>query len=175
MTKNEETKLEHLLTNSHKAEMIAYMESHPGDFTEVIKLAIADKQPYSWRASWLLWSCMDKNDKRVSKYLKKIIDILPKRKDNQQRELLMILQRMELNEEYEGQLFDTCTKIWEQVGKNPSLRYNAFKLMVSISKKHPGLIGEINSLTESYYTDTLSDNVKKSITKLMYDLTKTNY
>ncbi|MFN6328225.1 MAG: hypothetical protein ACK5UE_02440 [Chitinophagales bacterium] len=117
MTKHIETKFEHLLTNSHKADMIAYMESHPEDFTEAIKLAIADKQPYSWRASWLLWSCMDKNDKRVRRYLKKIIDILPERKDNQQRELLMILQRMELNDEYEGQLFDSCTKIWEQVSK----------------------------------------------------------
>lgn len=167
-------KIEHLLTNSLKAEMIAYMESHPEDFTEVIKLTIADKQPYSWRASWLLWSCMDKNDKRVSKYLKKIIDILPERKDNQQRELLMILQRMELNEEYEGKLFDSCTKIWEQIGKNPSLRYNAFKTLVTISKKHPDLSPEIKTLTESYYTDTLSDSVKKSITKLMNDLTKTD-
>jgi hypothetical protein len=174
MTKHIETKLEHLLKNSHKAEMIAIIESHPEDFTEVIKLAIADKQPYSWRASWLLWSCMDKNDKRVRKYLKKIIDILHERKDNQQRELLMILQRMELNDEYEGQLFDACTKIWGQMGKNPSLRYNAFKLMVSISKKHPDLIHEINFLTESYYTDTLSDSVKKSITKLAKDLTIKN-
>ena len=173
MTKHEETKLEHLLTNSHKAEMITYMESHPEDFTEAIKLAIADKQPYSWRASWLLWSCMEKNDKRVIKYLKKIIDILPQRKDNQQRELLMILQRMELNNEYEGQLFDSCTKIWEQIGKNPSLRYNAYKTLVTISKKHPDLSREIKTLTESYYTDTLSDSVKKSITKLTNDLEKT--
>ena len=170
MTKNIETKLEHLLTNSHKAEMIAYMESHPGDFTEIIKLAIADKQPYSWRASWLLWSCMDKNDKRLRSNIKKIIDILPKRKDNQQRELLMILQRMELNDEYEGQLFDTCTKIWEQTGKNASLRYNAFKTLVAIAKKHPDLSREIKTLTESYYTDTLSDSVKKSISKLTRDL-----
>ncbi len=172
MTKNIETKLEHLLTSSHKAEMIDYMESHPGDFTELIKFAIADKQPYYWRAAWLLWSCMDKNDKRVRKYLKKKIDILPERKDNQQRELLMSLQRMELNNEFEGQLFDVCTKIWEQTGKNPSLRYNALKILVSISKINPELTREIKTLTESYYTHTLSDSVKKSITKLTKDLTK---
>lgn len=171
MTKNIETKLEHLLTNSHKAEMIAYMESHPEDFTDLIKLAIADKQPYSWRASWLLWSCMDKNDKRVRKYLKKMIDILPERKDNQQRELLMIMQRLELNNEYEGQLFDACTKIWGQISKNPSLRYNAFKTLVAISKKHPDLSREIKTLTELHYTNSLSDNVKKSIFKLTRDLT----
>lgn len=143
------------------------MESHPEDFNEAIKLAIADKQPYSWRASWLLWSCLDKNDKRLRNYVKKIIDILPKRKDNQQRELLMILQRMEVKDKYEGQLFDECTKIWEQTGKNPSLRYNALKTMLSITKKHPDLTREIRNMTDTYYTETLSDSVKRSIAKLM--------
>jgi hypothetical protein len=165
-----ETKLEHLLTTSHKAELISYMESHPEDFAETIQLAVADKQPYSWRASWLLWSCMNKNDKRLRSYIKEIIAILPERKDNQQRELLLILQRMEINDEYEGQLFDACIKIWEQTNKIPSVRYNALKLLVSISIKHPDLIREINSLTESNYTDTLSDILKKSITKLTKDL-----
>src|SRR5215204_2852201 len=116
--------------------MISYLKSHPEDFEEAIKLAISDKQPYSWRAAWLLWSCMDKNDKRVRKYIKNIIAAIPTKKDNQQRELLMILLRMELNENSEGQLFDICMKIWEKVEKNPSLRYNAFKLLVSISKNH---------------------------------------
>ena len=171
MTGNKETKLEHILTNSHKAEMIAYMESHPKDFTEAIQLAIADKQPYSWRASWLLWSCMQKNDKRVSKYLKQIIDVLPERKDNQQRELLMIIQRMELNDKYEGQLFDFCVEIWKQIGKNQSLRCNAFKILVTLSKKHPSLIREINLLRDSYYTQALSDCAQKKISQLMNDLT----
>lgn len=169
-----ETKLEYFLTNSHKTEMISYLESHPEDFNEAIKLAISDKQPYSWRAAWIIWSCMDRNDKRIRRYVKKIIDILPYRKDNQQRELLMILQRMELNSDYEGQLFDVCTKIWGKIGKNPSLRYNAFKVLVAISKKHQDLSNEIKSLTESYYTDSLSDSVKKSIFNLMKDLTLTD-
>jgi len=51
--------------------MISYLKSHPDDFEEIIKLAIVDKQPYSWRAAWLLWSCMDKNDQRIHKYIKK--------------------------------------------------------------------------------------------------------
>lgn len=164
-------RLEHLLTNSHKSEMISFMKSHPENFNEAIKLAISDKQPYSWRAAWLLWSCMEKDDKRIQKNLKKIIDSIPTRKDNQQRELLMILLRMELNDNYTGQLFDICSKIWQTIGKNPSLRYNAFKLMIKISKKYPGLSNEIKSLKQSRYTDTLSDSVKKSIFKLSEELT----
>jgi hypothetical protein len=162
-----ETKLEFILTNSYKAEMISYLKSHPEDFDEAIKLAISDKQPYSWRASWLLWSCMDKNDKRIRRHKHKIINILPNRQDNQQRELLMVLQRMALDSKYEGKLFDTCTKIWGNINKNPSLRFHAFKIMVNISKKHPDLSNELWLLTDSFYTDNLTENVKKSIFNLI--------
>jgi hypothetical protein len=161
-----ETRLEFMLVNSHKAEMISYLKSHPEDFEEVIKLAISDKQPYSWRAAWVLWSCMDKNDKRVGKYLRNIINVITTKQDNQQRELLMILLRMELSESLERQLFDICMKIWKIVDKNPSLRYNAFKHLVNISKKHPELTKKIRPLTETHYIEMLSGNVKKSILKL---------
>lgn len=167
MTDQKETNLEYTLTNSHKEGLISYIASHQDDFPELIKLSISNKQPYSWRASWLLWSCMDNNDKRIQRHIQKIIDILPDRQDNQQRELLMVLQRMELDPKYEGQLFDTCTKIWGNINKNHSLRFNAFKIMVTISKKYPELSSEIKSLTDTYYTDNLTDNVKKSIFKLM--------
>jgi hypothetical protein len=167
-----ETKLEHILTNSYKTEMISHMKSHPEDFEEAIILAISDKQPYSWRAAWLLWSCMDKKDQRINRYVEKIIDALQTKPDDQVRELLIILQRMELSDEIEGKLFDICVNIWEKLGKQPSVRYNAFKLMVKIIKKHPDLSKEILFLTESHYTDSLSDTVKKSISKMIAGIKK---
>ncbi len=166
-----ETKLEHILTHSYKADLISYMKSHPEDFNKLIKLSIADKQPYSWRAAWLLWSCMDKNDPRIHRHVKKIIDTLPTKCDDQLRELLIILQLMELNDDYEGMLFDICVNIWEKIGKKPSVRYNAFKLIVKIAKNHPDLSKEINFMTESHYMDSLSDTVKKSIFKMITGLT----
>jgi len=38
-----ETALEHFLTSSYKADMISYMDTHPEDFEEAIKLAISNK------------------------------------------------------------------------------------------------------------------------------------
>lgn len=170
-----ETNLEHMLINSYKVDLIAYIKAHQVDFPELIKLAISDKQPYSWRAAWLLWSCMDKNDERIRRHTKKIIGILPDRQDNQQRELLMVLQRMELNTENEGRLFDICTKIWEKVNKSSSLRVNAFKIMVAISKKYSDLSNELKFLTDTYYMDCFTDNIKKSIFKLLTDKNEFNY
>ena len=101
-----ETALEHILTSCYKADMIIYMDAHPEDFEEAIKLAVSDKQPYSWRAAWLLWSCMEENDRRIQRYMKKIINTLTTKNDDHQRELLKILLQMEINEEYEGFLFN---------------------------------------------------------------------
>jgi hypothetical protein len=166
------TTLEYILTNSYKKEMISYIKSHPGDFGELIELALSDKQPYAWRAAWLLWSCMEVNDKRLHRYLNRIMDVLPTRNDQHLRELLIILYKMELKEEYEGKLFELCSRIWEKIGKNPSVRFNAFKLIVKIVKKHPDLIQEIDLLTQSHYLDYLSDAAQKSVLRMAKRLKK---
>ena len=65
-----ETALEHILTSTYKDEMIAYLNTHPEDFEEAITLALSDKQPYGWRSAWLLWSCMEENDRRIQGCIK---------------------------------------------------------------------------------------------------------
>ena len=165
-----QTAFEKILTNSHRPEMESYVIAHPGSFEEAIKLAIADKHPYSWRAAWLLWSCMEKNDKRIRKYIKDIVTILPYRKDNQKRELLKILEQMEIKNEFEGLLFNHCVAIWEKTGKQPSVRFNAFKILAKITRRHPELFQEIILLTQKQYTESLSSTVNKSINKIVKDI-----
>ena len=159
--------LEYILTNTKKEDWIIYITLREKDFPELIKLSISNKQPYSWRASWLLSSCMDNNDPRVKKHIKKIVEILPSRQHSQQRALLKVLEKMEIEPKYEGQLFDTCLNIWQGIHNNPSLRFQALKIMVSISKKYPDLMKEIHLLTDKNHTDNLSAVIKKSIHKLL--------
>lgn len=162
-----ETPLEHILTNSYKDGMIGYMTLHPEDFDEAIKLAISNKQPYSWRAAWLLCSCMENDDKRVQVHIKNMMDAIPNMKDGQQRELLAVLYKMELSEEYEGRVFSICVDIWEQIHKQPSVRIQAFRLIVKIMQKYPDLYHEIELLTQNQYIETLTPGIKNSMSKLM--------
>ncbi|MBT8380178.1 MAG: hypothetical protein KJN64_13200 [Ignavibacteria bacterium] len=162
--------LEDKLLNSYKDEMISFMHSHPEYFDEAIELAVGDKQPYSWRAAWLLWSCMEENDKRVKKYTTKIVDTLKAKDDSHQRELLKILLKMDLSEKYESILFDHCMDIWEGINKPPAVRVNALKFIVKIAKKHPELAKEISFLTENHYLESLSPGAKNSVSKLMREL-----
>lgn len=160
------------LLNSYKDEMISFMHAHPEYFEEAIELAIADKHPYSWRAAWLLWSCIEENDERIQKYIGNIVDTLETKDEGHQRELLKILLKLELNEEYESILFDHCMNIWEGINKSPSVRVNALKFIVKIAKRHPELVKEISFLTEDHYLESLSHGAKNSVSKLMKELNR---
>ena len=165
-----ETALEHILTSAYKDEMISFMNSHPEYFEEAIKLAISDKQPYSWRAAWLLWSCMEENDERIQGYIKNIISTITAKEDGHQRELLKILLNMELNEEHEGYLFNECVSVWEKINKKPSVRFTAFKFIIKTAKKHPDLFNEIDFLIQDQYLDSLSPGVKRSVSKMVKEI-----
>lgn len=155
--------LEEKLLSSHKPQMVAYLAAHPECFEEAIKLTLSDKQPYSWRASWVLWSSMQKNDARVRKYVKKLIDLLPTCKYNQQREILKILELMEIGEKQQGMLFDHCVSIWCDVSKQVSVRYNAFKLLGKLAQQHPQMKQELVVLASSPYIDNMGKGAGKAL------------
>ena len=79
---------------------------------------------------------------------------------------------MEISEKYEGEIFDICMNLWEQISKNPSVRMTAFKFILKISKKHPELLEEISFLTQEQYLESLSPGVKRSIEKMMEKVIK---
>jgi hypothetical protein len=165
-----ESVLENKLMTLYKEQMISFLKSHPEHFDEAIQLAISDKQPYSWRAAFLLWGSIEDNDKRIQKHIKSIVSCIYEKEDGHQRELLKILYKMKISEKLEGQIFNICMNLWEQISKDPSVRMTAFKFIVKIVKEHPELLEEINFLTQDHYLESLSPGVKRSIEKIKQEL-----
>jgi hypothetical protein len=165
-----ESVLENKLVSSYKVEMISFMNSHPEFFEEVIELAVSDKQPYSWRAAYVLWSVIDENDRRIQKHIKKIVNAVKTKSDGHQWELLKILLKMELDEKYESVLFDICMNVWEQINKAPAVRVNALKMIIKIANKQPKLQKEISFLTQDQYLQSLSPGARHSVRKLMKEV-----
>jgi hypothetical protein len=155
-----ETALENILINTTKDGMISYLRNHPEDFEHAVSLAVSGEQPFSWRAASLLWSCMENNDVRIRKHVKKILDVLLNADDGYQRELLKILLNMNLKKENEGILFDKCMTILESMKKKPSVSFTAFKFIQKMAEKYPELSGEVNFITQDQYLKTLSTGVK---------------
>jgi hypothetical protein len=167
-----QSKLEWILTHSYKEKMIDYIRSNPLDFDKLIQLIFSDRQPYAWRAAWLLWSCMEDNDPRVRKYVPALISTLPVKPDNMKKDIFTILLKMEIDEEYEGILFDHCVSTWEDLGKKPAVRANALKIMMKIALKYPDLLSEIDTFTRDIYLQNSSTGLKRSVMKRVETLNK---
>jgi len=167
-----EITLEHVIMNFYKEGMISFMQSNPRNFERAIELALSDKQPLNWRSAWILNSCMENNDPRLKQHVTRIILAIENKKGGHQRELLKILLKMDLEEDQEGLLFDTCLTIWEQTRLQPSVRYTAFYYIINVALKHPELINEIRFLAADQYLDTLSPGIKNSVKRMVENLLK---
>jgi len=156
--------------NAYKDGMISFTQSDPEAFEELVALAVSEEGKLSWRAVWLLWSCMETNDLRVRPFIPRFLELLPVENESYQRDTLMVLQRMERTEEQDGILFDICTRIWMKVNSIPSVRYNAFRCMVSISLKFPELADETIGLAEPKYVNSLSPGVRSSVKRILNEI-----
>jgi len=172
---NLESVLENKLMTLYKEEMVDFLKSHPENFEEAVLLAISDKQPYSWRAAFLLASCIEENDIRIKKHIKTIVKCLPEKKDGHQRELLKILYKMKIKGKYEGQVFNICMNLLEQINKSSSVRITAFKFIVKISEKYPDLLNEISFILQDHYMESLSPGAKTSIKRTLKELIKNEF
>ncbi|MBK7229694.1 MAG: hypothetical protein IPH97_12725 [Ignavibacteriales bacterium] len=167
-----QTPLEKILVSSCKEEMIVFLKTHPQYFNEAIRLAISDNQPFAWRSAFVLFDCIDENDNRVKKQINTILNCIKDKKDGHQRELLKILYKMKLNKQQEGIVFDICIRLWEQIGKDPSVRMTALKFIIKTANKYPELLEEISFLLQEQYLVTLSPGVKNSIRKMINEVIK---
>ncbi|OAN62928.1 hypothetical protein A8B79_01510 [Balneola sp. EhC07] len=166
--------LRSVLIRRRKSEMVEFMDSHPESFDQAIKLALENEENLSWRATWLVAGVMEKDDQRVRPFIQKIIEVLPDRDDGHQRELLKILLKMELDEDFESLLFDISVTLWEQVRKQSSVRYYAFQGMMKVVEKYPELKNEVLSLAQPHFVNTLSPGVRKGVLKSINELTSQN-
>jgi len=124
------------------------------------------KHPKSWRAAMLLGHIARKDDEHIKASAMDFIDFLGESKnDGHQRQILIILDKISLNEEQEGHLFSHCMDIWEDINKIPSTRFRAFTTMIRISQSHPELKYELRHFLTDYYVKTLSPGVLHSLNK----------
>lgn len=159
----------HNATGLTKAE---WKTADPEKIETAVQWALSDSSPLCWRAAWLLGSCMSDNDPRITPHVNRILEVLPDKEAGHQRELIKILQRMDLSESQQSALYDHCVHLWESVRVIPSLRHTAFRVMVTMTKIYPELSHEVLALTQHNYVHPLSPGIRNSVRKLIADVEK---
>jgi len=111
----------------------------------------------------LLGHIQKPDDIRLFPYLDRFLEIMNQCSDGHQRQLLIILNKMRLNEDQQGLAFDCALTIWEAIGKIPSVRISAFDVLLRIAESHPELRNEIEHWAQPMYTDSLSPGIRNSL------------
>lgn len=154
---------ERLLGRFTKDDMIDLVNADEAIFEQALGIALRNEETLSWRAAWVLYHAMHQGDHRLQVHCPALIEAIHGKSDGHQRELLRILSNLEIPEENEGQLFDLCMNIWEQVGKIPSVRVFAFRMICRLAEKYPDLQSELTFLCQPHYLESLSPGIKNSV------------
>ncbi len=160
-----QTPLEEILVSAYKEEMVAYLSDHPEDFPEAIDLAVGDRPRYSWRAAWLMWSCIEPNDAKIRDSIDRLIAAMPGKPDGHWRELMKIVSHMQLDDEQEGRLFEMALQQWQDPEKQPSVRWMAFRFMADMVRKYPDLASEVKLVLRPNLVDPLSPGIRNSVSR----------
>lgn len=169
-----QTELEIFLNKCEKSKVQAYVHAHPDCVNEALQLISGGESPVSWRAAWLIELHMKQNDSRIQPHIEELIRILPSRAESEQREIMKILYKMDVDENIEGLLFDHCASIWLTLNKQTSVRVNALKLICKIAMRQPEMMDELKVLTQSHYLEKMSLPIRNSIGRMISGVSKKN-
>lgn len=159
------TSFEQLLVSEMKPEMVAYLKAHPEEIPSVVALGLTHRQPFAWRAVWVLEEVVEPNDPRIYSFLPRIVAFLPEAEDGHCRSWLMVLHHLQIPEQYQAALFDLCMQVWCNPHKQASLRYHALQTMERLAAPYPELQQEIAATLSEALVESLSPGIRHSLAK----------
>lgn len=145
--------------NRNKASLMSFVKKNPDCFVPLLEFSLSPS-PDAWRAVWLIGHAMKSNDARVIPFIDNLIISLPLLRQGHQRQTIIVLSKMELNDSQEGKLFDVCLTIWENIKLIPSTRITAIRFILKTTDKFPELKKEVNLWTQEMYLESLSPGIK---------------
>jgi hypothetical protein len=121
-------------------------ESH---FIKLLELALHEKDPLSWRASWVLDGSDEKKPGLARKHISKIVKALPGLESKGTiRSLLRLLTRHEIPEEEQGLLIDLCFSYLISELYPVAVKAHAMQIIYNHVLLYPELKGEFIAVIE---------------------------
>ena len=125
------------------------LATNPADFEVLVKTALYNPDPKSWRAAYVVDLIHDKHPELLQPYLNEMILQLKKEKnDGKKRHFLKLISLNKPDEAFHGFLFDYCLNVFTSAKEAIAVRVNAMQILYNISETEPGLKPEILAIIE---------------------------
>ncbi len=139
-----------LLAENSKANIEKIVKAIGNDsekFKELIHLIFNAEEKAKQRASWVMGYCVINHPELVKPYLKNLIALLNKPVHNAlKRNVVRFLQFIDIPEDFQGSVFDTCIKLILNPKEAIAVRAFSMTVCANIAKGYPELKEEVKNI-----------------------------
>lgn len=147
------TMLESDQSREMRDEMLRYVGSDPKRVKELMYYFLSPDLHWRFnqRAAWPLGVLGKKNPRLIAPYLKEMVSILGVGRHNAvDRNIVRILEDMTIPEDLEGQVYDKCFQLLNDMDQPIAVRVFSMTVLFNIAKKYPEMLLELQQTIEMY-------------------------
>ena len=154
-----------------KKEILEYLHIN-NLWDELPNLLFNEDAHLSWRATWLLSLADDPIVQVLNLDPHRLITHGKKCPSSQKREILRLLEKLEIPEALLGTYFDWTLEMWTDLKLKSSLRVTALQAMSRVGKLFPELNREIMELNIPELLNPLTPAIKKQAVRIFQTVSK---
>ena len=146
---------EALLTEHSKeqtAKIVNYIDGDPDRFAELMRLFLGPVYRLSQRAAWAVSNCIEQHPEHVKPYFNVLIKQLELDDAHVavRRNVVRLLQFIEIPKRYAGRVFDACYKLLDDPAEPVAVRVFSLTVAANIAKDSPELLDELRLVALKY-------------------------
>ncbi|MFT3823283.1 MAG: hypothetical protein QM731_05150 [Chitinophagaceae bacterium] len=155
-------------SKAQKDLIVKYIGNDKERFAELMKLFFAGEYRVTQRAAWPMSYCVRNHPELVKPYFKKLIDLLQKPgvHNGVVRNILRLLQDVEIPKTYHGKLMSICFALVEKVDEPAANKAFSLTILDNFSKLYPDIRQELQLIIRErwdYETAAFKSRGKKII------------
>jgi len=129
--------------------ILNYIDNDQKRFDELMHIFFNDGSRITQRVAWVMSHCAEKQTHLLEPYLEKMINMLSEEQpDVITRNLVRILQVMDIPEELMGKAFEACYEFVGKVETPIAIKAFSMTILYNICKKEPDLKNEVTELIQ---------------------------
>jgi hypothetical protein len=143
-----EIEKEHSKTQCDK--IVKYVGGDKGRFAELMQLFLKGEYRVTQRSAWPISISVEKHPELITPYYKQILPLLQKPgvHDGVVRNIVRLLQFVDIPKRYHGQVMSTCFDFVADVETAPAIKASSLTILENLSKVYPDIRAELKLIIE---------------------------
>lgn len=150
--------------------IVRYIGGDKKKFAELMRLFFNGEYRVTQRIAWPMSCCVRNYPELIEPYYKRLLAKLkkPGEHDAVVRNIVRLLQDVEIPQQYQGEIMDSCFRFIESNDMAVAIKAFSLTILQNLSKQHPDILPELKLIIEErwpYETAAFRSRARKILKK----------